>query len=87
MLSRLIESEGAWSTIDEQTEDVGVEILASAANGQGLDAEAGARQVEPVQLQSRVAPRRMIEEVQCSGAYDIKVHTVLDRGCSGHACR
>lgn len=69
MLSRLIESEGAWSTIDEQTEDVGVEILASAANGQGLDAEAGARQVEPVQLQSRVAPRRMIEEVSSVQAH------------------
>lgn len=67
---RTIESEGAWPTIDEQTEDVGVEILASAASGQGLDAEAGASQVETAQLQSRVAPSAMVEDVS-----SVQTHT------------
>ena len=64
MMGRTIDSEGAWSTVTEQTEDVSVEILASAVSGRGLDAEAGARQVTPpAQVQAPVPPRRVIVEV------------------------
>ncbi len=70
MMGRTIDSEGAWSTITEQAEDIGVEILASAASGQGLDAEAGARQVTPpVQVQVPVPPRQVTAEVSTIQAH------------------